>query len=111
MDPILAVKAACHHAARYFLLNNRGAIADAQGEGGGLGGLQVPVYMLKGVVAHKARDGQDHLAPHLAVKSRRPAFHSIFFPPVPRIQNRKVISPSGSRCSGAGRAPQLGRWR
>ena len=27
MDPILAVKAACHHAARYFLLNNRGAIA------------------------------------------------------------------------------------
>ena len=27
VDPILAVKAACHHAARYFLLNNRGAIA------------------------------------------------------------------------------------
>ena len=26
-DPILAVKVACHHAARYFLLNNRGAIA------------------------------------------------------------------------------------
>lgn len=26
-DPILAVKAACHNAARYFLLNNRGAIA------------------------------------------------------------------------------------
>ena len=27
VDPILAVKVACHHAARYFLLNNRGAIA------------------------------------------------------------------------------------
>ncbi len=27
VDPIIAVKAACHHAARYFLLNNRGAIA------------------------------------------------------------------------------------
>ena len=26
-DPIMAVKAACHNAARYFLLNNRGAIA------------------------------------------------------------------------------------
>ena len=26
-DPILAVRVACHHAARYFLLNNRGAIA------------------------------------------------------------------------------------
>ena len=26
-DPILAVQVACHHAARYFLLNNRGAIA------------------------------------------------------------------------------------
>ena len=26
-DPITAVKVACHHAARYFLLNNRGAIA------------------------------------------------------------------------------------
>ena len=26
-DPIVAVKVACHHAARYFLLNNRGAIA------------------------------------------------------------------------------------
>lgn len=26
-DPIIAVKAACHNAARYFLLNNRGAIA------------------------------------------------------------------------------------
>lgn len=26
-DPILAVKVACHHASRYFLLNNRGAIA------------------------------------------------------------------------------------
>ena len=26
-DPIVAVKAACHNAARYFLLNNRGAIA------------------------------------------------------------------------------------
>ena len=26
-DPIVAVKAACHDAARYFLLNNRGAIA------------------------------------------------------------------------------------
>ena len=26
-DPILAVSAACHHAARYFLLNNRGAVA------------------------------------------------------------------------------------
>lgn len=27
VDPIMAVKVACHHAARYFLLNNRGAIA------------------------------------------------------------------------------------
>ncbi|MBQ2061354.1 MAG: adenine deaminase [Oscillospiraceae bacterium] len=27
VDPIVAVKAACHNAARYFLLNNRGAIA------------------------------------------------------------------------------------
>lgn len=27
VDPIVAVKVACHHAARYFLLNNRGAIA------------------------------------------------------------------------------------
>ena len=27
VDPIIAVKAACHTAARYFLLNNRGAIA------------------------------------------------------------------------------------
>ena len=27
VDPIIAVKAASHHAARYFLLNNRGAIA------------------------------------------------------------------------------------
>ena len=27
VDPIIAVKAACHNAARYFLLNNRGAIA------------------------------------------------------------------------------------
>ena len=27
VDPIIAVKAAAHHAARYFLLNNRGAIA------------------------------------------------------------------------------------
>ena len=27
VDPILAIKVACHHAARYFLLNNRGAIA------------------------------------------------------------------------------------
>lgn len=27
VDPILAVKAACHNAARYYLLNNRGAIA------------------------------------------------------------------------------------
>ena len=27
VDPILAVKVACHNAARYFLLNNRGAIA------------------------------------------------------------------------------------
>ena len=27
VDPIIAVKAACHHASRYFLLNNRGAIA------------------------------------------------------------------------------------
>ena len=27
VDPILAVTVACHHAARYFLLNNRGAIA------------------------------------------------------------------------------------
>ena len=27
MDPITAVKVACHNAARYFLLNNRGAIA------------------------------------------------------------------------------------
>ena len=26
-DPIIAVKVACHNAARYFLLNNRGAIA------------------------------------------------------------------------------------
>ena len=26
-DPILAIKAACHNAARYFLLNNRGAIS------------------------------------------------------------------------------------
>ena len=26
-DPITAVKVACHNAARYFLLNNRGAIA------------------------------------------------------------------------------------
>ncbi len=26
-DPIVAIKAACHNAARYFLLNNRGAIA------------------------------------------------------------------------------------
>jgi len=27
VDPIIAVKAACHNAARYYLLNNRGAIA------------------------------------------------------------------------------------
>ena len=27
VDPIIAIKAACHNAARYFLLNNRGAIA------------------------------------------------------------------------------------
>lgn len=27
VDPILAIKVACHHAARYFLLNNIGAIA------------------------------------------------------------------------------------
>jgi len=27
VDPIVAVKVACHHAARYYLLNNRGAIA------------------------------------------------------------------------------------
>ena len=27
VDPIIAVKAACHHASRYILLNNRGAIA------------------------------------------------------------------------------------
>ena len=27
VDPIIAGKAACHHASRYFLLNNRGAIA------------------------------------------------------------------------------------
>ena len=27
VDPIIAVKCACHNAARYFLLNNRGAIA------------------------------------------------------------------------------------
>ena len=27
VDPIVAVRVACHHAARYFLLNNRGAIA------------------------------------------------------------------------------------
>ena len=27
VDPIIAIKAASHHAARYFLLNNRGAIA------------------------------------------------------------------------------------
>ena len=27
VDPIIAVKAACHHASRYFLLNTRGAIA------------------------------------------------------------------------------------
>ncbi len=27
VDPIVAVKVACHHAARYFLLNNRGALA------------------------------------------------------------------------------------
>ena len=27
VDPIIAVKVACHHAARYFLLNNRGAVA------------------------------------------------------------------------------------
>lgn len=27
VDPILAIRVACHHAARYFLLNNRGAIA------------------------------------------------------------------------------------
>ncbi len=27
VDPITAIKAACHNAARYFLLNNRGAIA------------------------------------------------------------------------------------
>ena len=27
VDPIVAIKAACHNAARYFLLNNRGAIA------------------------------------------------------------------------------------
>jgi adenine deaminase len=27
VDPIMAIKAACHNAARYFLLNNRGAIA------------------------------------------------------------------------------------
>ena len=27
LDPIIAVKAACHHASRYFLLNTRGAIA------------------------------------------------------------------------------------
>ncbi|MCQ2419941.1 MAG: amidohydrolase family protein, partial [Clostridia bacterium] len=27
VDPILAVKVACHHAARYFQMNNRGAIA------------------------------------------------------------------------------------
>ena len=27
VDPIIAVKAACHHASHYFLLNNRGAIA------------------------------------------------------------------------------------
>ena len=27
VDPIIAIKAAAHHAARYFLLNNRGAIA------------------------------------------------------------------------------------
>lgn len=27
VDPIIAIKVACHHAARYFLLNNRGAIA------------------------------------------------------------------------------------
>ena len=27
VDPIVAVKTACHHAARYFLLNNRGAIS------------------------------------------------------------------------------------
>ena len=33
-DPIIAVKAACHTAARYFLLNNRGAIAP--GLSGGL---------------------------------------------------------------------------
>ena len=34
-DPIAAVKVACHNAARYFLLNNRGAIAP-----GYLGGLR-----------------------------------------------------------------------
>lgn len=27
VDPIIAVRVACHHAARYFLLNNRGAIS------------------------------------------------------------------------------------
>ena len=27
VDPIIAIKAACHNAARYYLLNNRGAIA------------------------------------------------------------------------------------
>ncbi len=27
VDPIIAVKVACHHSARYYLLNNRGAIA------------------------------------------------------------------------------------
>ena len=27
VDPILAIKVACHHAARYFQMNNRGAIA------------------------------------------------------------------------------------
>jgi len=27
VDPIIAIRAACHNAARYFLLNNRGAIA------------------------------------------------------------------------------------
>ena len=67
VDPIIAVKAACHNAARYFLLNNRGAIAPGYLADfmviDSFENFQIEEVYKKGVVMYKNGQVQDFAVP------------------------------------------------
>lgn len=84
VDPIIAVKVGCHNAARYFLLNNRGAIAPGYLADfmiiDNFENFQIQEVYKKGVVMYRDGKVQDFEAPVIAPYLEEMAHDTVHVP-------------------------------